>query len=431
MKNLAGETNKIEFKKYKTQNGLNIYYIKTDKFKTNSINLFIHNQLDHSTVTQNALLPMVLRRGSKDYPTMQDISKKLEDLYGSSFNFGVAKKGERQILHFYIDSINDKYLQSNDHLFDECIKVLNSVITNPFTENGNFKNEYVGQEKENLSNLIQGRINDKVQYAVERCYELMCAEERFGIYELGTVEDLQKIDGANLFGRYKDVVNNSEIDIMVLGDIDNEQLERLGENINLNPKSSNEIDEENIKKEVKEPKTFIEDMNVNQGKLSLGFRTNINATAPDYYALMICNSVLGGGVHSKLFQNVREKASLAYYAFARLEKFKGLMMISSGIEADNYDKTKEIILKQIGEIKKGKITEIEFQSSIKTLENAYRAMGDEAIQMTDFFLGQSILGLNDSFDTIIKKIKNVKVEDVVKVAQNIELDTIHFIKPKA
>ena len=431
MKHLAGESNKIEFKKYKIQNGRNIYYIKTDKFKTNSINLFIHNQLDRSIVTQNALLPMVLRRGSKDYPTMQDLSKKLEDLYGSSFNFGVTKKGERQILHFYIDSINDKYLQSDERLFDECINVLNSVISNPLTENGNFRNEYVNQEKENLSNLIRSRINDKVQYAVERCYELMCSEEKFGIYELGTIEDLQKINGADLLGRYKDTISNSKMDIIVLGDIEDEWLERLEKSINLNPNSSNVIDKENIKKEVKQPKIFIEDMNVNQGKLSLGFRTNINAADPDYYALMICNSVLGGGVHSKLFQNVREKASLAYYAFARLEKFKGLMIISSGIEADNYDKTREIILKQIYEIKRGNITEFEFQSSIKTLENAYRAMGDESLQMVDFFLGQTILGMDDNFETIINKVKNVKVDDVVKVAENIELDTIHFIKPKA
>jgi len=47
---------------------------------------------------------------------------------------------------------------------------------------------------------------------------------------------------------------------------------------------------------------------------------------------LVYNSILGGGLHSKLFQNVREKAGLAYYAFSRLEKFKGLMVVSCGIE---------------------------------------------------------------------------------------------------
>jgi predicted Zn-dependent peptidase len=427
---MGDRTRKIEIKKSINDKGLNITYIKTDKFKTNSINLFIHNELSKETASTNALIPMMLRRGSKDYPTMQDLSIKLQSLYGSSFNFGIVKKGERQILHFYIDSINDKYLQNNERLFDASAEVLNSIISNPLIENGMFKDEYLQQEKENLQKLIQSRINDKIQYAIERCYENMCADERFGISEMGTIKDIEKMDNAGLVKRYSEMVNTARMDVMILGDIDETWIENLGKIIKVETNNSCKIQKEDIYKKVNDPKNVIEEMDVNQGKLSMGFRTNIAPTDSDYYSLMVYSSILGGGVHSKLFQNVREKASLAYYAFARLEKMKGLMMVGSGIEAEKYDQAREIILKQIEDIKKAKISDFEFDTSITTIKNGIRAMSDEPRQMVDYYLGQSILGTDDDFETTIKKISEVKREDIVKVAQKIQLDTVHFIKPR-
>ena len=426
---MIGNT-KVNVSKYKTNNGFNVTAIKTDKFKTNSISLFIHNQLDQATVTQNALIPMILRRGSKDYPTMQELSKRLEELYGSAFGCGVVKKGERQVMHFYIDGINDNYLQTGEKLFDSCAEVLNSIVANPLVQAGKFNDEYVRQEKENLAKLIESRINDKTQYAVERCYKLMCSDESYGIHELGRVEDIEKIENAGLTSYYTNIINTAKMDLMVLGDIDDEWISRLGRIIKVETNNSNKILKEDIYKNVKDIRTYTEEMDVNQGKLSMGFRTNVGPVDPDYYALVIYASILGGGVHSKLFQNVREKASLAYYAFARLEKLKGLMMVGSGIETENYDKAKEIIIEQVNEIKRGNISDFEFGSSIKTLENGLRAMSDEPLQMIDFYLGQSILGTDDDFESVISKIKEVKTEDVVKVAQKVQLDTIHFIKPR-
>lgn len=421
---------KIEIKKSNNDKGLNITCIKTDKFKTNSINLFIHNELSKETASKNALIPMMLRRGSKDYPTMQELSIKLQSLYGSSFNFGIVKKGERQILHFYIDSVNDKYLQNNERLFDASAEVLNSIITNPLIENGMFKDEYLQQEKENLQKLIQSRINDKIQYAIERCYENMCADERFGINELGTAKDIEKIDNASLVNRYSEMVNTSRVDVMILGDVDDTWIENLGKIIKVGTNNSCKIENEAVYKKVKESKTIVEEMDVNQGKLSMGFRTNTAPTDSDYYSLMVYSSILGGGVHSKLHQNVREKESLAYYAFARLEKMKGLMMVGSGIEAEKYDKAREIILNQIEDIRLGNISDFEFDTAITTMKNGIRAMSDEPRQMVDFYLGQSILGTDDDFSSTIKKISEVKREDIVKVAQKIQLDTVHFIKPR-
>lgn len=420
---------RMKVNKYITDRNINIHYIRTDKFKTNSINVFIHTQLDRSTVTLNALLPMVLKRGSMDYPTMQDLSRKLEDLYGSLFDARVFKIGERQIIHFYIDCVNDKFLP-NDSIFESGIEVLNSIICRPLIEGNRFNVQYIQQEKENLKNRIESRINDKVQYAIERCYELMCSDERYGIHEWGRIEDLDRIDNTELVNHYWNLINKSRIDIIAIGNFSEKQLRKLEQTIDLKTDNSNKIEPENVYKSVKEIRTFVEEMDVNQGKLSIGLRNNVGPKDPDYFALIVFTSILGGGPHSKLFQNVREKASLAYYAFARLERMKGLTIISSGIEAENYEKAKEIILKQIDEMKGGNVSVSEFEASIKTLENGIRSMTDEPLQIADFFLTQSIMGSDYDFESFIDKIKGVKLEEVFKVAQKVQLDTIHFIKPR-
>lgn len=420
----------INLKRYNTKKGMDVILVKTDKFKTASINLFIHNQLDRETVTKNALIPMVLKRGSKDFPTMQEISRKLENLYGSFFDCGVVKKGERQIQHFYIDAVNERFLPGGEKLMDSCAKLLDGIVTKPLLDGESFKSEYVQQEKDNLSQLIQARKNDKVQYAVERCYELMCTGERFGIHEWGRVEDLEDITSDMLYKLYKENISKSKIGILILGDVSEKWISGLEEIIGIKTANSTVIEKEETKKEVSAIRTFVDEMDVNQGKLSMGFRTNISMADPDYYNLLVYNSILGGGVHSKLFRNVREKNSLAYYVFSRMDKFKGTMMISSGVEASNFEKAKTIILEQMNDIKEGKVTGEEFDTSIKALENSLRNLADEPIKLVDFCLGQSIIGSDDSVQDILNKIKGVKLDDVLKICDKIKLDTIHYIKPR-
>jgi predicted Zn-dependent peptidase len=129
----------------------------------------------------------------------------------------------------------------------------------------------------------------------------------------------------------------------------------------------------------------------------MGFRTNTRYSDEDYYALMVYNGILGGGTHSKLFQNVREKASLAYYAFSRLEKTKGLMLISSGIDFDDKNKAIDIIKQQLEDIKKwGKISDYEFDSTIKSLTNSYKEAADNPSMIISLYLDGIINGVQRS-----------------------------------
>ncbi len=409
-------------------NGINVYKINQNRFKTNTINIFFHDSLTKENASLNALMPAVLRRGCERFPTLRDIALYLEELYGAVFDCGVAKKGERQIIQFYAEYISDKYTLEDEGLLDKVFSLLLEIITQPVLVNGVFKEDYVTSEKENLKRLIESRVNDKVQYAVERCFEEMCSEEPFGIYDYGSIEDIEKIDSKALYQHYTKALQTMPVDIYFTGDIDNSKIIELSEKLkNLERTNIKNVGIGEIDKDVKEVKIITEKMNVNQGKLTMGFRTYIAPGSKEYYSLMVYSTVLGGGMHSKLFQNVREKASLAYYAFSRLEKFKGLMVISSGIESENKDKAIDIINKQLEDIKKGKISDYEYDSTLKSIETGIKSLKDSQLQMVDFYMSQDLTGQGDNFDTLVEKVKKVTKEDIVKAAKNIKLDTIYFL----
>jgi predicted Zn-dependent peptidase len=328
--------------------------------------------------------------------------------------------------------VDEQYIGDQQALFDKILRFAKEVIFNPITENGSFKKEYVEQEKETLKDLINGLMNNKVSYAVERCFQEMCKNEPFSIYELGNTADLDKIDEKNLYEYYMSAIYSSPIDIFVTGNMEEAKIHQLAkETFDIKLKQEITYPTTHVSCKVEEVKNVEEKMEIAQGKLSLGFRTKVTPRDKEYYSLIVYNGILGGGPHSKLFNNVREKMSLAYYVFSRLEKFKGLLVISSGIEIQNYQKALDEILKQIEEIKNGNISDYEFESTISSSINSIKSLKDHTLHMTDYYLSQLVGGTNDSFEDLIGKISAVRKEDVIAIAQQIELDTIYFLKNNA
>lgn len=412
------------------ENGINLYIHSTDKFKTNTFCIFIHQNLRKETATMTALLPFVLKRGTQSFPTSRHLSLYLENLYGADMGGDILKRGERQILQFFMETANQKYLDGEDML-DSSFNTFKELVLNPVLEDGGFKSTYVEQEKDVLKRNIESLYNDKFNYAIERCFQEMCKDEAFSIYKYGSIDDLKNIDKNNLYTYYTDCLQHSPIDFFVLGDVDeNEISDKVLKLFDFVRSGEKLVKTSFIKKEIKSEKIVEEKQDVNQGKLSMGFRTNTRYGDDDYYALMVYNGILGGGPHSKLFQNVREKASLAYYAFSRLEKNKGLMMIGCGIEFRNFDKAVGIIKQQLEDIKAGKISDYEFDSTVKSLVSSLKETADSPSMIINLYLDGIINGVRESTDDMIKKIRNVTKDDIKKVAQKIDLDTIYFLNKK-
>lgn len=411
--------------------GINLYYIPVTKFKTIAMSINFHRQLKKEEASLNALLTDVMRRGCSKYPNDIALSKSLQELYGASFHSDIRRKGEDQILSFMAGTVADKFIDSTDNA-QKTMDLLFEMILNPLVENGAFKEEYVNQEKINLKNDIEAIINDKRSYSVWRLIEIMCKEDNYGTHELGTVEDVDKITPQSLYKHYQKVISQGPIDIIVTGDVDISKVcAYMSEKFaNINP-TVHHYPTTSLYETEKELTETIEEFDVTQAKLCLGFKTNIRPDDDRYYALMVYNGILGSGAHSKLFNNVREKLSLAYYASTRLERFKGLMIVSSGIEISNKQKALDEIFVQVECMKKGEISDYEFDASVKSIVNSLNSLSDDIGYLEDYYLGQIASGTNISLQEYAEKIEKVTLQDVVDVAKLITPDTIYFLTGRA
>lgn len=417
----------LKSEKIKIGNGINLNLIKTDKFKSNLISYYFMRPLSKDEVTKNALLPLVLKRGTEEYDTNLKIQKKLEEMYGSNLNIGINKRGEKHVLRFTIESVSGDYINDNKYIYD-VVDMLKSIIYNPALDKGYFKKEYVDQEKENLKRRIEGRINDKRSYALERCIEEMCKNEKFSIYPLGTIEDLEKIDENILYEHYKNLISTSPIEIFYVGQYDDDLIEYI--------KNTEKIDRNNI---IEIPKEVInsgsmtknmvnEDLDVTQGKLVLGFRTGIPYEDKLYNGLVVASDILGGGPNSKLFRNVREKESLAYYVSSTVFKYKSIMLIDGGIEFDNFEKTVDIIKEQLEEMKSGNFTDEDIEISKKSIKSSTESIKDSIFLISEFFFSQSLSNDYRSLEEILRDFDLVTKEEVIKATEKIALDTIYFMR---
>ncbi len=422
----------MKYTEREIKKGIKLHTIKTEKFKTNLIAVFLSMPITRENVTKNALISSILRRGCISMPTSLDISKTLENLYGATFDNGIDKTGDNQILKFYIETINDNYLpQSDENMLKISIEKLLEIVFNPLIKDEKFNEEYLKQEKENIKRIIEGRVDNKALYATERCIEEMYKNKTFGLYKYGYVEDIEKIDAESLYEYYKKMISTCKIDIFVSGNVDEQIMQILEENENIKKLQERETKVifgiEN--KEKVDENEIIEQMDVTQGKIVIGMDLTLENTTQKY-ATIVYNAILGGTANSKMFQEVREKASLAYSAGSTYLRYKGNILIKCGIEIKNYEKTLEIIRKQLEDMKNGIFTDEDIQNAKKSIISGIKSIEDEQDTEITYFFGQELTNEKTLTDEYIKNIEKVSKEDIIKIAKSLQINTIYFLKDK-
>ncbi|MBR3003235.1 MAG: insulinase family protein [Clostridia bacterium] len=421
----------MNYKKTDIKKGITLHQINTNKFKTNLIAVFLTTKLERKNVTKNALISSILRRGSKKLKSQEEISKKLEEMYGAEFDCGLDKTGDNQVLKFYIETINDNFLPKNSsNLLQESIENILDIALNPYTEKDGFKEEYLNQEKNNIKQIIEGKIDNKARYALDRCIEEMYKNESFGLFKYGYIEDLEKISSKDLYEHYKELINDCKIDIFVSGIIDDklEEIIKNNENISKLKERIAKFNKPTIaKKEKVEENVVIENMDITQGKLILGLDVDIEDEKLKYDTLLY-NSILGGSANSKLFQNVREKANLAYVASSSYLRYKNNIFIKCGIDIENYEKALEIIKKQIEDMANGDFSEEDIQNSKKGIIASIKTIDDEQDTQITFYFGQELSNNQISVDEYIKKVQEVNKNEIINIAKNVRVNTIYFLR---
>ena len=406
--------------------------VTTDKFKSGCLSINMITQLRRETAAMNALIPQVLRRGTRQYPDMESFSGRLDDLYGAGISPTVRKIGEIQTVGLSADFVDGQYVPEYDGLFNQMLELTGQVLLEPVLEKGRFKESYVESEKEKQLDRLRGRINDKRSYAIQRIIECMCTYEDFAISRLGDEETTEDITAEALTQHYYHLLESSPIEIFYVGSCRFKYLrDKLRKVLKDLPRGELDYDiGTDIRMNTVEPRTrhFTEELAVSQGKLSLGFRLGEIMDDPDYASLYVMNALYGGAVTSKLFMNVREKLSLCYYASSMVDVNKGIMLVYSGIDFDKYDDALSEIMAQLKAVQTGDFTDQELQAARRAVAAELRTYMDSERDLEHYWLSRNLRGEENDPMELSRMVDRVTREDVIRAASGIVCDAIYFLK---
>lgn len=421
-----------DIKKIEISNNVNLHLIKSNKFKTNLSSIFLKRPISLNEATKNMLLVRVLEKANSYHPTPRDLSKKLEELYGGIIAFDVLKRGEKQILALKTNFLNENYINESN-FFEKTFEILKDMLFNPLLiehSDGriSFKKEFFEKEKKELRNNLISIKMDKAGYSVDRCIEIMCKDEPYGVLNYGSIEELEKIDEFNLYEHYKNIINTSMIDIVIIGNIDFIRAENIIKSgVNFNIKNPVNIPSEKVKYSVIDVNRVTEKFDVKQARIVIGYRFNIDKKHKLYNAMTLFAAILGFGSSSKLFLNIREKENLCYSIGAKLEKTKSIMIISAGIEPKNLEKTEMLIDKNIKDMQEGKFSEDDINIAKKFLESSVDSVSDFPNGFINFYYSQSLLEKEFDIEKIKNRYKNITKEEIVEAGKLIFKDTVYYI----
>lgn len=406
--------------------------LENDKFKTGCLSISLLTQLDRETAAMNALIPYVLRRGSRNHTDMQALATELDGLYGSYIEPVVRKIGEIQCIGFLASFADDKYLPNGSGVFESIANLCGEILLAPCTKGGLLLPEYVDSEKEKLLDSIKSRLNDKRSWALQRLIEQMCCYEPFAVSRLGTEDTAENIYYQKLTKHYRSLIMTCPIEIFYCGSLGADTVaEKLSDAFSGMPRGEIDYDigtdirMNAVEESVRE---FTDELSVTQGKLVMGYRLGDCMEDPDIAALYVFNAVFGGCVTSKLFMNVREKLSLCYYASSLVDLHKGLMIVSSGVDFDKFGAAKDEIGAQLEAIKRGEVTDDELLAAKKSVASDLRATLDSQYNLEGFYLANTIDGLDFDPEELAEAVECVELQAVVDIANSVVGDAVYYLR---
>jgi predicted Zn-dependent peptidase len=411
--------------------GVFLTTLRTDKFKSDCLSVNLLTRLSRETVSMNALLPRVLLRGSAFHPDLDAVAAACDELYGARILPCVRKRGEILSVGLYAGFLPDRFTPDGEALLEPTARLLGELLLSPATKGGLLRRDYVESEKDKLIDDIRAKVNDKRSYAVARLAEEMCCYEDYGCDDMGTEADAAGVGYVELTRWYHDLLQTAPVEIFYCGAAEPDRVAAACTDALITlPRGEIDYDlgtDVRMNAVTAEPREFDETMDVGQGQLCLGFRLGECMEDPDFAALAVFNALYGGAVTSRLFTFVREKLSLCYYAWSVCDSFKGLMLVSSGIAPENLATARAEILAQLDAVRSGGFTDEELEHARKHCASSLRALTDSPGALEEFYLSQTLKGLDYGPAELASLCEMVSRADVLSVAAGIELDSVYFL----
>ena len=422
----------MEYSRTEIRPGVWLTHLREDKFKTACFSVSLLSQLNRETAAMNALIPFVLRRGTASFPDMEALSARMEELYGTVVEPIIRRIGEIQCSGFYASFPEDDFLPKGEGVLKDTIELTLDLLLSPVTRGGLLLPAYVESERDKLLDLISSRMNNKRSYAVLRCIEEMCCCEDFAVSRYGDEESCRSINYKKLSRHYRILLQTSPIELFYCGRASLRDVKALLRD-HLSTLPRGEIDTE-IGTEIRmnaleaEPRSTVEEMDVAQANLVIGWRLGECMDDPDFAALYVFNDLFGGSTGSKLFLNVREKLSLCYYASSIIDIRKGLLLVSSGIQLTNLDAAKAEIFAQLDAVCRGDFSEDDLRTAKAGVISDLRSIPDSQGALESFYLSQAVAGADYSPTDLAELVNEVTAEQVIDIAKSVECDQIYLLK---
>ena len=408
--------------------GITLRCCRDDRFKQGVLSLQFLRPMCREEATLNALLPAVLLRGTKSAPDMRAITLRLDDLYGASVGAMVRRIGDIQCTGLSCGFIDDRFALEGDAIFAPMMAFLEEILLEPVTEGEAFFPPYVQTEKQNLIWAMEAQRNDKRSYATNQMLKTMCRDDSYGIPRLGFLEDVEAITPETLYAHYRKILTTSPVHVFYVGSADPEavaqalkpMLGKLAQNPMTLPAQTGFTPNGFTEKE--------EILDVAQGKLCMGYATPMNLRHPGYAAIQVCNTILGAGMTSKLFMQVREKMSLCYDIGSGFHGSKGILLVAAGIEFEKKEIVQQEITHQLQEIIRGNVTELEMAAAKEALLSNLRATHDSPGSIEGYYASAAVSGIGMTPEVFMEKIAAVTLADVQEAAKTLELCTVYFLR---
>lgn len=420
------------FKKVELQEGVTLYIRKSEQFKTINFSVKWKSALDEKKSALRAVLANVLEESNGRYRSQTEFRNALDELYGTVLYTDAGKRGQTHIVSLSAECVNDEYL-SEGGVLEEVLSLIKTVIFDPNVVDGQFDETVVNREKRSVKERIRSLYDDKTRYAQKRMLELLRPGSAASAPSYGTEADVDALTSADLFAAYESMLNEDEIDIYVVGDIDEDDMtEKIRSLLAFNGRKVHERQTATQQTTTQETEVrhVREKQDMKQGKLHLGFTTPVTFRHPDYAKMQMTNGVFGGFAHSKLFINVREKESMAYYASSSYSSHYGLLYVMAGIDAELEEKAVKLISEQLTALQQGEITDLEMEQTKALLANGIKSAFDSARGQIEVFDQYKELDENFTADTIIAGWESVTKDDVKNMASEIKLEIVYLLSGK-
>ena len=405
-----------------------LYYLNTDRYRTNTVRFYFKQELKPRYNAMTALATRLLKHGSSCYPSRLELTRQLETLYGAQLATGVGKVGGHQLINVCLEVPAERFLPGARDVFAQALHAALNVMTEPAALTGTMDEDILALEKEYLSQEIRSLVDDKARYSLFRCNQEMYEEAPHALTETGTMEDLGRIQGSELPAHYHRMLAAADLNIFMVGRFspgDMEAIEKLAA-----LRNEGAVPEAVTPPPVRqEPKETLEEADVSQARICRALRAP-SLAGTDYYSLVMYNGVLGGFPHSKLFVNVREKAHLAYDVWSFVSSVPPVQYIIAGVHSDTYRQALEIMEEQRQDILTGNISRAEMDATRKGVVNRMRGVDDTPERLIGQTISDLLAGRKASIDEQIEAFERVEPQDMVDIAKKLQLDTTLVLLPR-